>query len=70
MKFPGPTGKFPLDKLDPNDEGELAVALSTVGGKVRIEFGTKIAWFAMTADQAIELAHMIIQRAHAIKRGN
>jgi len=69
MRAPGPAGKFPLGKLDRNDKGELVVNLSIVGGKIRIDFGTKIAWFAMTADQAIELAHMISQRAHALKCG-
>ena len=61
---PGPTGDFPDGKLNPTDEGGLDIAISALpNGTVRIDFGKKIAWFAMSREQAYQFAKMIMARA-------
>lgn len=62
---PGPTGRFPLGKLVPEDEGEIAVAFTHAGGKVVIDFGKPVAWVGFTPDQADAIADAL--REHATK---
>jgi hypothetical protein len=65
----GATGKHPVGKLTPTDEGEIAMMLVTHQGKVVIEFGTSVRWFAMTPQQAISLADGLRQKALGLRRG-
>lgn len=58
----GKTGKFPDGKLTKQDEGELAFAVLTHKGKVCVEFGQPVHWFAMTPKQAIELGELLIKK--------
>jgi hypothetical protein len=68
MKKPlGSTGKYPLGKLDPTDEGELNIAVFILKGKIRIEFGKPVAWLAMPPKQAIDFAELIIRHANKIE---
>lgn len=67
---PGATGKFPFGKLSDDDEGELVVAVSSMEGMVRIEFGKPVAWVCLPPDKAIEFASVVVARAMAMKRGN
>jgi len=59
----GPTGEFPNGKLRSTDEGELQLAIGTVEGLVRVEFGTPVAWLAMSPNDARNLARSLIQMA-------
>ena len=59
--------KFPSGKLDADDEGELNVAISHYRGTVRIEFGKKIEWFAMSPEQARGLGELLIEYADEIE---
>lgn len=63
----GPTGRFPEGKLDSTDEGALTIAISTQGGNVRVDFGTKTRWIAFPPDQALAFASAIVARAMALK---
>ena len=76
MKFKdlklGATGQFPRGKLDLTDEGELQMALIGAEvrmGVVRIEFGKPIAWVALPAHQARELAGLLIEKAEEVEKG-
>jgi hypothetical protein len=62
----GPTGKFPLGKLTPEDEGELRLAVSSFNGAVRIDFGKPIAWFGLPPQQAIVFAQLIVKHARSL----
>lgn len=64
----GPTGKFPLGKCDPDDEGELAMAIgSNMSAKlVEIAFGKKIAWIKLPPDEARGFAELILKHANEI----
>lgn len=62
----GATGKFPLGKLTPSDEGELRFAVGVEYGKVVIHFGKEVAWIGMEAEQALELAEIIKEKANNI----
>ena len=59
----GATGKFPEGQLDDTDEGELRLGVAAYKGKVVINFGKPIAWFAMTPEQADTVADMLRSKA-------
>ena len=59
----GPTGRFPGGKLTSNDEGEIALAVGVLKGKVVVNFGTPIASLGMSPAQAEQLAITLIRRA-------
>jgi hypothetical protein len=61
---PGPTGEFPKGKLRADDRGELAVAISLrADGTIFMEFGTSVTWLAMSREDAIVLAHLLLEKA-------
>ncbi len=59
----GATGAFPEGKLNATDEGELRMAMSSGNGMVRIDFGKPTAWIAFDANQAKELAALLMRHA-------
>lgn len=63
----GATGDYPQGKLDPTDEGGLALAISSdpARRKVRIDFGKAVAWIAFSPNDARALAMSLIERARA-----
>lgn len=61
-------GEYPDGKLNPNDEGGIAVAIGHENGRVVIRFPKPVAWIGFTADQAIEIAETLI--AHARECGS
>lgn len=64
----GATGEYPHGKLGPHDEGALRIAVSHDDkSNVHINFGKKIRWFALPANDAITLAQLILHHA-GIKR--
>lgn len=65
--FLGATGKFPHGKLNDHDEGELIVALHVEGGKIVMEFGKRISWLALTAEDARHFARTLIAKAEQLE---
>jgi hypothetical protein len=61
----GATGKFPGGKLNPDDQGELqlAIGLNVKTGLVEMWFGKQVSWLAMTRQDAIQMAHSLIDAA-------
>lgn len=62
----GATNRFPEGKLTQKDEGELAIAISAVNGKVVIDFGNPTAWIGFTKEQAYELANTLRDKANSL----
>lgn len=62
----GPTGEFPKGKIHPTDEGELAMAIAAIEGKIVIRFGTPTAWIGMDKAQALEMAQHLTRIAEAL----
>jgi hypothetical protein len=62
----GATGDFPRGKLNADDEGGLILAITVIDQTLRIEFGKPIAWLAMSRDEAIGFAELIMQRAQSM----
>lgn len=56
---PGPTGNFPIRKIDDTDEGELVVGVKEKDGQVYIAFGTLVAWVQLRAEDAKDFANTI-----------
>lgn len=59
----GPTGNYPLGKLNETDEGEIMMGVSHTPGKVILNFGKPVAWIGFTAEQASELADSFMEHA-------
>lgn len=65
----GATGKFPLGKLTPEDEGEIRIGITHTNpeggalGKVIIDFGKATTWIGFTAEQAHEIARTLLEHA-------
>lgn len=59
----GPTGRFPEGKLNPDDEGEIAIGVAYVEGKVVFDFGKPIRSLGLTPKQAFEIAGLLQRQA-------
>jgi hypothetical protein len=66
----GATGQFPFGKMRPDDQGELAIAMGTdvKNGVVRMEFGKPVAWLALPASQARQLANLLLEKAAELEK--
>lgn len=57
---PGPTGDYPDGQMEPS----VAMRISARGdGRVLIEFGTAVQWFAMDPEEAGRFAAVVIAKA-------
>lgn len=68
--FRGAIGAYPEGKLTPSDEGNIQFAVGETDGKVVIDFGTSVHWFAMTPQQAADLASSLMAKARLVGRKN
>lgn len=61
----GATGEFPRGKVNPQDEGEIsmAVAADPRTETVVINFGKPVAWLALEYDDALALSESIRDKA-------
>ncbi len=64
----GPTGQFPQGRIGPHDEGELKVAIGIEAGKIVVNLGKSIDWFAVTAEGARGLAAILIKKAEQLEK--
>lgn len=62
----GPTGSYPAGKLNEQDDGELRVAIGVEVDKVVLHFGKKVAWVALTREQAINIATLLQLKAESL----
>jgi hypothetical protein len=65
----GATGRFPEGKLHRTDEGELQFGIAHKDGKVIVNFGKPVAWFAMPAEKAREFAAVLLHHAREVEKG-
>jgi hypothetical protein len=59
----GATGVYPNGKLTKGDEGQVKMAVASVGGKIVLDFGKPVAWVGFTAAEARGLAELLIKHA-------
>lgn len=59
----GATGEFPNGKLTDDDEGEIAIGITTKDDVVIIDFGKPIAWIGFSKEQAKEIGELLIKKA-------
>jgi hypothetical protein len=61
----GPTGEYPDGNISDGDEGGLnaAVIVDRDNQRVVMDFGKGVAWVAMTKDDALGLARVLVSKA-------
>lgn len=60
----GPTGEYPRGSMGPHDEGAIQFGVAHDDeGKVHVNFGKPVTWFAMPPEQAIHLARLLLRHA-------
>jgi len=62
----GPTGQFPDGKIDPNDEGELKLAIGIQNNNVILDFGTQVMWIGLGKEDALAIAESLIKHANML----
>lgn len=62
----GPTGHFPDGKLADNDEGGIQFGITTIGGRVVIDFGKPIRTIGLTRDESVRLANYLFEKARTL----
>lgn len=62
----GPTGRFPEGKLTAQDEGETKIGVTSVDGKVVMNFGKPMTWIGFTPELARQLADSLLRHANEI----
>lgn len=67
-EFRGAIGAFPQGKLTKADEGSIQFGVGVKGGKVVLDFGTSITWVGMDAQQAADLASVLLSKAREAGR--
>lgn len=60
------TDKYPRGKLKHDDEGQTAIAITTMDKTVIIHFPQPTQWIGMNKQEALTLAEMIRTRAETI----
>lgn len=56
-------GEYPNGRLNKDDAGALAVAISHENGAVKLQFPKPVAWIGFTPQQAIDIAESLIKHA-------
>jgi hypothetical protein len=67
MQKLGPTGKYPLGKLNAEDDGELRIAMGIENGAIKVIFGVYVDWLGFDAKTAREFAAALIEKADEIE---
>ena len=65
---PGPTGRFPMGKLNEDDKGELYIGIAHTSGKIILSFGTPVEWIAFRPQDARVVAAALINRADEVDK--
>ena len=67
----GKTGDYPEGMYGPEDEGAVrfGIAADVRNNKVALNFGTPVAWMAMSPDQARNLGQALIKCAGTVEAG-
>lgn len=65
----GATGRFPLGKLTPDDEGEIqfAVAADPQTRTVILDFGKPVVWIGIPREDAQKLAEMLMEKVKELQ---
>ena len=60
--------EYPAGRVAADDEGVLACAIAAdrAHGRVRLDFGKPVAWFSVTAEEAVALAELLIRKAREV----
>lgn len=70
MDKPGGTGKFPTGKLNNEDKGELEMEVYVAHNCVIVNFGRELSWIGLSAEQAGDMAKLLIEKASELEAVN
>lgn len=56
-------GEYPDGRLNKDDAGAVAMAVSSEGSVVRLDFPKPVTWVGFTGDQAMQLAQDLMKHA-------
>jgi hypothetical protein len=56
-------GEYPNGRLNKDDAGAVAMAVSSESSVVRLDFPKPVTWIGFTGDQAIQLAQDLMKHA-------
>ncbi len=59
-------GEYPNGRLNAEDSGALAVAITHENGAVKLQFPKPVAWIGFSPEQAIDIAETLIKHARAL----
>ena len=68
--FRGAIGAHPKGRLTKSDEGAIQFGVGVQDGKVVLDFGTSVQWIGMTAQDAADLASVLLSKAREAGRQN
>ena len=68
MPVLGATGQFPDGKINPDDEGELRMAVGHDQDLVHLAFGKPVATIWLPRREAIEFAQVVMRHALALRK--
>ena len=65
----GPTNQFPRGRLNPNDDGEIRMAIfpDEKSRVIIVEFGIELSWIGMPPQQAREMGESLIKHANEME---
>ena len=65
----GPTDQFPQGRLNPNDKGEIRMAIfpDEESRVIIMEFGVELSWIGMPPGQAREMGEALIRHANEME---
>lgn len=56
-------GEYPNGRLNPQDQGAVAVAIGHENGAVTMQFPKNLNWIGFTPEQAIDIAQTLVEHA-------
>lgn len=62
-------GEYPNGKLNDQDEGALAMMISSEPGIVKVQYPKPVSWIAFSPEEAIGLAQSLLEHARKAAKG-
>lgn len=61
-------GGYPRGQISADDQGEIAIAITTTNGTLVVNFRQPLSWFGLGYKEAVVFAELLLKRAEDIKQ--